>query len=84
MTTLYLAGAMQVFNDGFHYVKEVVTSKHAVLEFVCEIDGIEINGVDIMSFGEDGRITEFKVMVRPLKAVHLLHERMKAMLEALA
>ena len=45
----------------------------AVLEFEKEIDGIKINGVDIITFGDDGRITHFKVMVRPLKAMNLLH-----------
>lgn len=83
LTKLYLTGAMQVFNDSFRYVKEVVTPEHAVLEFECEMDGIVVNGVDIMTFDADGRITEFKVMVRPLKAVNLLHERMRAMLEQL-
>lgn len=84
LTTLYLSGAYQVFNDSFHYVKEVVSDEHAVLEFVCEVDGVMINGVDIMSFDAQGKICEFKVMVRPLKAVNLLHARMKAMLEELA
>jgi len=84
LTKLYLTGAMQVLNEGFHYVKEVVNPEHAVLEFVCEIDGIVINGVDIISFNQDGKISEFKVMVRPLKAVNLLHAKMREMLEALA
>ena len=84
ITKLYLTGAMQVLNDGFHYVKEVVTPEHAVLEFACEIDGIEVNGVDIISFDEQGKISEFKVMVRPLKAINMLHARMQQMLEQLS
>jgi hypothetical protein len=84
LTKLYLTGATQVFNDSFHYVKEVVTDSHAVLEFVCDLDGIMINGVDIMTFDNEGKIKEFKVMIRPLKAVNLLHERMRAMLEQLS
>lgn len=84
LTRLYLTGAMHVLRDGFHYVKEVVTPEHAVLEFVCEIDGITVNGVDIMSFDEQGRISEFKVMVRPLKAINLLHAKMREMLEQLS
>ena len=70
-----------MFNDSFHYVKEVVTPQHAVLEFVCDLEGIIVNGVDIMTFDEAGKIVEFKVMVRPLKAVNLLHAKMQAMLE---
>ena len=84
LTTLYLTGAFNVFNDSFHYVKEVVEGQHAVLEFRCEVDGIDINGVDIMTFDQDGRIVEFRVMIRPLKAINLLHQKMQAMLEELA
>jgi ketosteroid isomerase-like protein len=81
LTRAYLTAAFDVFNDSFRYVKEVVTPEHAVLEFVCDLDGIVINGVDIMTFDDAGKIVEFKVMVRPLKAVNLLHTKMKAMLE---
>jgi hypothetical protein len=81
LTKMYLTGATQVFNNNFRYVKEVVTPEHAVLEFVCDLDGIMINGVDIMTFNAEGKISEFKVMIRPLKAVNLMHERMQAMLE---
>jgi len=81
LTKFYLAGVMTVFNDSFHYVKEVVTPEHAVLEFVCEIEGIVINGVDILTFDEAGKIAEFKVMIRPLKAINLLLEKMRALLE---
>ena len=84
LTKFYLTGAFNVFNDSFHYVKEVVTDEHAVLEFVCDMDGVVVNGVDIMTFDDQGKIVEFKVMVRPLKAVNLLHARMKTMLEQLS
>lgn len=84
LTKFYLTGAFHVFNDSFHYVKEVVNEPHAVLEFSCDMDGITVNGVDIMTFDERGKISEFKVMIRPLKAVNLLHGRMKAMLEQLS
>ena len=84
LTRFYLTGALNVFNDSFKYVKEIVTAQHAVLEFTCEVDGIVVNGVDIMTFDEAGKIIEFKVMVRPLKAVNLLHAKMRAMLETMA
>ena len=84
LTSFYLAGALNVFNDSFHYVKEVVTPQHAVLEFTCELDGITVNGVDIMTFNDEGKITEFKVMVRPLKAVNLMHAKMRSMLEQMS
>ena len=84
LTKFYLTGALNVFNDSFRYVKEVVTAEHAVLEFVCEVDGIVVNGVDIMTFGKDGKITEFKVMVRPLKGINLLHGKMREMLQQMS
>jgi hypothetical protein len=84
ITKLYLTGALNVLHNGFHYIKEVVTDKHAVLEFVCDVDGIVVNGVDIMTFNEDGQISEFKVMVRPVKALNMVHAKMKAMLEELS
>ncbi|MEZ5570490.1 MAG: nuclear transport factor 2 family protein [Halioglobus sp.] len=84
LTQFYLTGALNVFNDTFRYVKEVVSQQHAVLEFTCEVDGIVVNGVDIMTFDDDGKIVEFKVMVRPLKAVNLLHAKMRAMLESMS
>ncbi|MDE2606755.1 MAG: nuclear transport factor 2 family protein [Burkholderiales bacterium] len=83
ITAAYLSAAFQVFfNPSFHYVREIVGSSDAMLEFETEIDGIQVNGVDILHWNPEGRITEFKVMLRPLKAVHLIHERMAAMLAA--
>jgi hypothetical protein len=86
LTKLYLTAAMQVLGVGgaFKYVREVSDDHQAVLEFMGENEGITINGVDIFSWNEDGQIDSFKVMVRPLKAVNLLHGQMKAMLEQLA
>jgi hypothetical protein len=54
-----------------------------VLEFATEIDGIQINGVDLIRWNEANQIVDFKVMVRPLKAVNLLHQKMGEMLERL-
>lgn len=84
ITMLYLSGASQVLGNNFKYIKEVITDTHAVLEFECEVDDILVNGVDIMTFNEAGNITEFKVMVRPLKAVNKVHAHMKSMLEQLS
>ena len=84
ITQRYLAAAFQVFgNPTFRYVREVVGEHDAVLEFELEIDGIRINGVDMIRWREDGRIVDFKVMLRPLKAVNLIHLKMGAMLQAL-
>jgi hypothetical protein len=73
----YLSSAEKVLGGpGFAYVGEWRGDKGAVLEFEKEIDGIRINGVDIIRFSGDGRITHFNVMVRPLKAINLLHRLM--------
>jgi hypothetical protein len=77
ITFKYLASAIKVLNGpSFRYLGEWRADKSAVLEFATEIDGITINGVDIIKFAEDGRIVHFKVMVRPLKAMNLLHRMM--------
>ena len=83
ITTMYLSAALRVFgNDTFRYVREVAGERDAVLEFLVEIDGITVNGVDMIRWNEVGQITEFKVMLRPLKAVNLIHEKMAALLRA--
>ena len=84
VTFQYLMGAMQVLNNAqFRYEREIVGEHEALLEFSTEIDGIQINGIDLIRWNQAGRIVDFKVMVRPLKAVNLLHQRMGAMLEML-
>lgn len=85
ITWQYLAAAFQVLgNDQFRYLREIVDGNQAVLEFQTELDGIVINGIDMIEWNDEGRITDFKVMVRPLKAVNMLHQKMAAMLEAMS
>ena len=77
----YLTAAFSVFFvDSFRYVRELVGDNDAVLEFVVEIDGISVNGVDMIRWDDDGRIVEFKVMIRPLEAINLIHQKMAATL----
>ena len=79
----YLVAAAHVLgNDSFHYVRELVDGDEMMLEFVTELDGIRINGVDIIRWNGDGKITDFKVMVRPLKAINKVWEMMGAQLAA--
>lgn len=83
VATAYLTAAFQVFfNPTFRYVRQIVGPTDAMLEFETEIDGVLVNGVDIIKWNEAGRIVEFKVMLRPLKAINLIHQRMAAMLQA--
>lgn len=83
ITTTYLTAALHIFaNASFRYVREVIGERDAVLEFETEIDGIVVNGVDMISWNDFGKIVEFKVMVRPLKAINLIHEKMRSKLQS--
>ena len=82
VVTLYLAAALRVFgNESFRYVRELRGERDAVLEFELELEGTRINGVDMLRWDEAGRVIEFKVMLRPLKAVNLIHRKMAALLQ---
>ncbi len=93
LAKLYLGAAGNTFSEGsaekapgksesnFRYTKEVASGNCTVLEFETTIDGKYVNGVDIITWNDAQQITEFKVMIRPLQAVNLMHARMKAMLE---
>ena len=85
ITAKYLAAAGHTLgNSDFEYVGEWHSKNSSVLEFKTVIDGIAINGVDMISCDENGLITHFKVMVRPLKAVNMLHQKMGETLAAMA
>ncbi len=78
----YLTAASQTLgNQSFTYVREVLSGDTAVLEFTTEMEGIHVNGVDMIRFDRDGMIVDFKVMVRPLKAVNKVWEMMASQLE---
>ena len=97
ITKMYLMAAGGVFGEetkdevsdskksqsNFKYIKEIIGEKSALLEFESEMDGIYVNGVDVISWNEEEKITEFKVIVRPLQAVNMLHQKMQAMLESM-
>ena len=80
---LYLLSAAKVLgNESFTYVREIIDGNDAMLEFTSVIDGIHINGIDLIRFDHAGKIIDFKVMVRPVKAVNKLWEMMAAQLQA--
>ena len=95
ITKLYLAAAGGVFSSNkdkqetkpkeskFRYIKEIVQDNYACLEFETEINGIYVNGIDLITWNEENKITEFKVLVRPLQAVNTLHQMMGEMLDKL-
>ncbi len=85
LVALYLSGAMHVIaNPSFRYVRQVVDGNDAVLEFESEIDGIHVNGVDMITWNDHGQISDFKVMVRPLKAINVVQQRMAELLQQMA
>jgi len=71
-------------SGGFGYIKTILQGNHAMLEFETTVEGKYVNGVDIITCDDDGMITEFKVMMRPLQAVNAVHAQMGAMLERMA
>jgi hypothetical protein len=82
LTGMYLKGAQVVLgNESFEYVREIIGESDAMLEFKCEVDGVSVEGVDIISWNQAGKITDFKVLVRPLQAIQKVHEKMGEMLE---
>jgi hypothetical protein len=97
ITSLYLQAAVQTFvgsdstsssgpTDGggrFRYTKTLVGEDTSILEFETTMKGKYVNGVDIIRCNDEGRIIEFRVMIRPLQAVNLVHQQMGAMLESM-
>jgi hypothetical protein len=91
ITSLYLSAASVALpgeespsgerETRFRYTKQVLADPHAVLEFETSIEGRYVNGVDIITCNERGLITEFRVMIRPLQAVNLVHRQMGELLE---
>lgn len=85
-TTMYLRGAMHLLagaDSGFRYVREIAAGHDAMLEFETAVDATQVNGVDIIHCDDDARITEFKVMLRPRRAIDAVHAAMGALLASL-
>ena len=83
ITAQYLGAAFHVFfNQTFKYIREITGPNDAALEFEVEIDGVLVNGIDMLKWDDEGQIVEFKVLIRPLKAINLIHQKMAAMLQA--
>tara|TARA_A100000164_G_scaffold159935_1_gene141821 strand:- start:79 stop:474 length:396 start_codon:yes stop_codon:yes gene_type:complete len=84
ITMMYLHAAGDSFNmEKFKYTKEIHDGMNSVLEFETYIDDISVNGVDMIEWNEDGKITNFKVMIRPFKAVQKVQEKMVEALKSL-
>ena len=84
LTTMYLSGASNTLSDGFEYEKKIIDGLNGVLEFSCRIDDIQVEGVDIIELNDSGKVVSFKVMIRPLKAVHKIQEKMGELLSQMS
>ena len=83
ITVQYLTAAFRVFSEGsFRYVRELTGDRDAVLEFHAEIEGTIINGVDIITWDDTGKIVEFKVMIRTIKAIKWMQQKMESLFQA--
>ena len=83
LVVAYLSAAAATLGaNDFRYERELVDGPDVMLEFACTMDGIHVNGIDLIRFDEDGKIIDFKVMVRPLKAVNKVWEQMANQLQA--
>jgi len=81
VATQYLTAALAVLaNDSFRYVREIRGERDALLEFELELAGVQVNGVDIIRWNDAGQIVDFKVMVRPLKGMQAVHQKMGELL----
>ena len=81
ITTAYLSAALVVLGPSLTYHRELVTGDSAVLEFTCELDDVQVHGIDFLRWNDDDRLVEFTVMVRPLKALNTLVQHMGAELQ---
>jgi SnoaL-like domain len=82
-STAYLSAAAKLFGGtDFHYVQEWYGDGSAILEFAATIDGIYVNGIDMIHWNADERITSFKVMIRPFKGLQVIMPKMAELLQS--
>ncbi len=82
IVSVYLTAAASIIaNDHFKYVREVTNNEHSILEFATIIDGVTVEGVDMLTFDKEGKLINIKVMIRPLKAIQMVHQKMGEFLE---
>jgi hypothetical protein len=82
-TAMYLMAAAKLFGGtDFHYVEEWIGDRSAVLEFAATIDGIYVNGIDMIAWNDEDRIVSFKVMMRPFKGLQVIMPKMAELLQS--
>ena len=84
MTVLRAAEQVLGLGGKFRYVHQLedADERIAILEFATEVDGKQVEGIDKLTFDEDGLITEIKVMIRPASALQVVGANMAAELSS--
>lgn len=81
LASQYLGAALMILgNESFRYVREIRGGHDALLEFELELGGVAVNGVDLIHWNDAGQIDDFKVMIRPLKAIQAVQQKMAELL----
>ena len=80
LTTAYLSAAVVVLGPSLVYKRQWYAERNAVLEFEAELDGLAVHGIDMLQWDDAGRLVEFTVMVRPIRGLEKLIEKMAAQL----
>ncbi|WP_109301958.1 nuclear transport factor 2 family protein [Aquimarina sp. AU474] len=84
IVSIYLVAAGNIIaNEHFKYVREVTNEEHSILEFTTKIDDVTVEGVDMLTFDEEGKLKDIKVMIRPLKGIQKVHQKMGEFLEGM-
>jgi hypothetical protein len=78
LTTAYLSAAIVVLGPSLTYRRQWYAERNAVLEFEAELDGLQVHGIDMLQWNDEGRLVEFTVMVRPMRGLEKLIEKMAA------
>jgi SnoaL-like domain len=82
LTSKYLKAAAKLFDDtDFHYVEQWYSERSAILEFAATVNGIHVNGIDMIHWNDDEQIVSFKVMMRPFKALQTIMPAMAELLQ---
>jgi hypothetical protein len=82
LTISYLSAALTVLGPSLRYVSQWHDHASAVLEFEADLDGVYVQGVDILRWNAEEKLVSFTVMVRPLRGLQKLAELMAVQLAA--
>ena len=82
VSTILVEGAMRVFDD-FRYIDQLEDGESAALIFSAKVGDREVDGLDLLRFDAEGKVSELVVMVRPMSGLNALAEAMGRRFEEL-